>query len=136
MIIEAKSTGNYGARHEETSRSGARCDLLFGQSNQPNCGRVGPSLMAAMTLVVAADRGSALTRLTLFHVTPAYDGLVRNGPGQTALSHRHEWTVSLAYGPWMTIGMLESGWAGCGAVVRPERGRRGGGSSPRTPAAR
>jgi hypothetical protein len=36
--------------------------------------------MAAMTLVVVADRSSALTRLSPFPCHPTYDRLVRNGP--------------------------------------------------------
>ena len=51
--------------------------LLSGQCDLPNCGRAGPSLIAAMTLVVAADRSSALTRLSPFPGHPAYGGLVR-----------------------------------------------------------
>jgi len=54
--------------------------LLSGQCDLPNCGRAGPSLIAAMTLVVAADRSSALTRLSPFPCHPTYDRLVRNGP--------------------------------------------------------
>jgi hypothetical protein len=54
--------------------------LLFGQRDLPSCGRAGSSLMAAMTLVVAADRSSALTRLSPFPCHPTYDRLVRNGP--------------------------------------------------------
>ena len=53
--------------------------LLFDQGDLPSCGRAGPSLMAAMTLVVAADRRSALTRLSPSPCHPTYDRLVRNG---------------------------------------------------------